>query len=400
VTFALQKEGAKLDGFRDWYAKRQEELKVDPTMRWLHDARTEVVHREDLVMHSRAEARLLTWRSQPFLTVEVKPDVPTGSIAQLVAQGEFPSISPPDLAETVLEVERRWVAASLPDRELLEVLADGYVSLFRLLRDFHWREMSDIALCTKADRLHSDEVSVPIIDGDPLPCMLAQRESRIVRVDLGQELPIEVRRLYPPESVARKAGRKARTRYGKVPQPRPEVIGERAEEKIFSLADVMWQQAKQILQRDRNHQPIAFMVSDSGVELVQLEIPTQAAKYLVIRNIADQVRRLGASAVVVVTEVWTLEVGKWKGFRPQDDPERGEALVLTVMTREGRDREYRVTFTRDVFGRIKFGEDHVRDALSRAHLAFTPILEALGREKEAAAIKSNPEIGDALEGGK
>lgn len=59
VTFALQKEGARLSGCDAWYESSQAALKADPVMKWLHNARTEVVHREDLVTHSRAEVRLL-----------------------------------------------------------------------------------------------------------------------------------------------------------------------------------------------------------------------------------------------------------------------------------------------------------------------------------------------------
>lgn len=396
VTFALQSEGAKLADFDGWYSVRQQDLKADPIMKWLAEARTEVVHRKDLVTNSTAQARLVTWRSQPFLTVAVNPEVPTEAIAQLVASGEFPFMSPPDVAETVLEVERRWVAAGLPDHELLEALAHGYATLFRLLRDIHEREGSVIAACSKADRLHGT-VATPMLIGDPLPCMLAQREARIIRVDLGQERPMEVTRLRPARKVDTKAARKALNRYGPMPLPRPEVLGDRAGEKTFELADSMWQQAKKILKCDRHHKPMALTLGDTGAVLARLGMPSQTAKYLVMRNVADQVRATGAVAVILIAETWTLTFAQWKGLRPQDDPERGEALILTVLTREIGDREYTVEFTRDVLGRIVFGTERVRDELPTAPLIWTPILEALSRKAEADAIKEHPEVGDVLE---
>lgn len=45
VTFALQNEKHKIPDFGTWYAEWQTRLKDDPMMRWLCDARTEIVHK-------------------------------------------------------------------------------------------------------------------------------------------------------------------------------------------------------------------------------------------------------------------------------------------------------------------------------------------------------------------
>jgi hypothetical protein len=44
ITNALQKEGDKIKGFDDWYSKKQEQMKKDETLRFIHDARTEDFH--------------------------------------------------------------------------------------------------------------------------------------------------------------------------------------------------------------------------------------------------------------------------------------------------------------------------------------------------------------------
>jgi len=44
VTFALQKEGKHISGFNDWYALKQQEMRDDELLRFVHEARNEDFH--------------------------------------------------------------------------------------------------------------------------------------------------------------------------------------------------------------------------------------------------------------------------------------------------------------------------------------------------------------------
>ncbi len=44
ITYALQKEGNDIPRFNDWYALRQEEMRNDELLRFIHEARTEDFH--------------------------------------------------------------------------------------------------------------------------------------------------------------------------------------------------------------------------------------------------------------------------------------------------------------------------------------------------------------------
>lgn len=44
ITNGLQKDGAKIAGFSGWYAEKQEEMRGDPLLRFIHDARTVDFH--------------------------------------------------------------------------------------------------------------------------------------------------------------------------------------------------------------------------------------------------------------------------------------------------------------------------------------------------------------------
>lgn len=54
VTFAIQNEKHNIVNFETWYAEWQDRLKNDEIMRWLCDARTAIVHKKDLELHSSA----------------------------------------------------------------------------------------------------------------------------------------------------------------------------------------------------------------------------------------------------------------------------------------------------------------------------------------------------------
>ncbi|MDD5127312.1 MAG: hypothetical protein PHR43_04350 [Dehalococcoidales bacterium] len=44
ITYVLQKEGAHIIGFGDWYASKQNDMKNDPLLKFIHKARTEDFH--------------------------------------------------------------------------------------------------------------------------------------------------------------------------------------------------------------------------------------------------------------------------------------------------------------------------------------------------------------------
>ena len=44
VTNALQSEGKRIEGFQEWYATKQDEMRSDQLLRFIHDARLEDFH--------------------------------------------------------------------------------------------------------------------------------------------------------------------------------------------------------------------------------------------------------------------------------------------------------------------------------------------------------------------
>ena len=44
ITYALQKDGAHIEGFDKWYSAKQDEMKKDELLRFIHNTRTEDFH--------------------------------------------------------------------------------------------------------------------------------------------------------------------------------------------------------------------------------------------------------------------------------------------------------------------------------------------------------------------
>lgn len=51
ITYALQKQGIGVDGFKEWYAAKQDEMKNDERLRFIHTARTADLHEGRHCLH-------------------------------------------------------------------------------------------------------------------------------------------------------------------------------------------------------------------------------------------------------------------------------------------------------------------------------------------------------------
>lgn len=50
ITYALQKEGKKINGFEEWYKEKQDEMRKDKLLRFIHEARTIDFHEGNNVL--------------------------------------------------------------------------------------------------------------------------------------------------------------------------------------------------------------------------------------------------------------------------------------------------------------------------------------------------------------
>lgn len=135
VTFIIQKNKSDIDGYDEWYPVNViDKWKNDPLMTWAKNSRNTIEKQGDLDMYSDAKATLLfSYIEEQDIEIITKNELLSISVKRLVrlAQKKLPS-SVEDAA--VIKSERRWVANTLKDFELLNALTLIYARMYDCCR--------------------------------------------------------------------------------------------------------------------------------------------------------------------------------------------------------------------------------------------------------------------------
>jgi hypothetical protein len=201
--------------------------------------------------------------------------------------------------------------------------------------------------------------------GGRLQCMLLTLEARIARVHLASgELMVLDRTpvdFNPANHTRSYTDRTARMTIA------PNALERLPHEDFLDWGRRWSSVARRALVRDRYHSPIAWLFGEAGELLttIQLNVADQAAKYVSIRRLADEVEGLGAHGLIFVNEVWQAMIAKEElgptMRRASERPDRTETLVVTLATSDGRVRTYLSPFSRDSRNRPVFAEEQVSD---------------------------------------
>lgn len=366
VTFMLQSEKSEIPNFDSWYEGWQQSMKGDTVMAWLRDARTTVVHKGDLVTASTALATVHTNLSLATAAVVVPSAIPTTIVCEMLANSlPEPFSSQPEYL--VLSVERRWCVAELPDRELLDALAHAYELLIKIVREAHERSGQRLE-DELQDTTHSSG-----LEGRPT-CMIVTTEARTVRISLAD------RRVLSPsltvEPVSLEEAEVASRRYGFKERVAPP-------EDPFAFAERLVMIAKGVLKKDKNHVRLVWLKTPSGWTLQGMQAQDRVEKYVLMRRLAEEIQRVGATALVEISEMWVSSVEEYRAGRmPENARDRGEALVVSAAKSDGAFRTYRTPFSRSILGNIRFEETTVFDESFPTYM--TPVCEAWGLPIPAA----------------
>lgn len=360
VTFVLQNEKANIPHFDEWYQSWRDKFKADPVLLWLHNARTTVVHKSDLEVMSKATAKIHTNLNLVALSMEVPPTMPTLIICQALVD-TLPEPFASNKKDLLLSVERSWCVPDLPDRELLDALAHAYSTLSMLVRDAHHK-------CGyQFETADHDGEHVELVDGR-IPCMVTTREMRTVRISLesGNMLSANEKRMpMSPELIAKAAKRYDLHEQQTFPSD------------PFALAEILIPVAKKVLKKDKYHQRLAFLRKGTAWTMRSMICRDRPEKYMMMRKLAEEIRTLGADALVEIGEAWLGSPEDAKAGRlPEQAHDRKEVLFVSAATSSGNYRCYHLFFSRNIFGAIKFGETVMQDEELPPYLA--PVCEVWG----------------------
>jgi hypothetical protein len=355
VTFILQKEGDAIPDFVPWYEAWRDRMKQDSLMRWLVEARNWIEKEGDLKTYSSARVSVLAGWSDPYpiAEAEVDPLLSTEAIAENLPDFR---VAPTIRRESVLIVERRWVARELSDHELLDALAHCYGILATLVVGAH-RKCGFAMRTFKAESHEPKPVRTEHLEGR-LPCMVATAEARSVRIHLPTGKFLTAARIFlkaDPRRMEQSAKRYGCTE-GSVRRRRPG-------EDLTAASSEWFQHAKQVLAADRYHHSLVLLeTADGQAELHFLEIPDRAGLYVLARQLADEVERTGAIGLIHIAEFWAARLQDVKaGQLSSELPGKKEVLQLIAATADGRMRVHSVEFRKNERGEIEFGGEWVTD---------------------------------------
>jgi hypothetical protein len=316
-----------------WQAK----LKGDPTLRWLSQARTTVVHKSDLEASSTAVATL----HDNFVRVRGRVKVPALASTPQICEALL-STMPPELAESardmVISVERTWVASNLPGHELLEALAYAFRLLADLTADAH-RQAGTAFVAFDPENCRQSRL------GEPCMATTAERRTSRMTVADGRLLLPDRRRIpFDPGAVPA-----LQQRYGELPSV--------SSNDPFERAEVLLEVAKKTLVVDGFHGRFMHMRTPTGWRLLLLAPRNRAEKFAMIESLANEAHALHVDALVEVMEAWVAPMRAFhEGRNPAEDPERKELLAVSVATAEGSYLVYNTYFSRDAKGKPVLGE--------------------------------------------
>ena len=321
VTFRLQSAKGECPlAFDPWYERWQALMKSDPKMKWLHDARTEVVKRSGIQPASFALVRVIDSYNEPTETLlRLPPTVSTPSLFDR-ARVQIPEELRPYVA---LEILRRWTTPGLKNQELLLVFAHCFHVLDALLLD---------AVTVFAGSYSDPAEPAAFLATVELPrCMLMP--ASLIRVmqeaDTGKYLT------YSPQAMERDETQVAEAvdRYGlpKEPIVLPDDVMERAR--------VMHGMARNVFKHDGHHYPfIHFRTVKREWSIASPMMSNKREKFIMWHQFAIDAARHGYDALVSTTEVWMAPThGTPRPYESaEDSPERREALVTFAEEASGR----------------------------------------------------------------
>lgn len=356
VTFALQGQKKRIPGFEPWYENWQAALKADTVMKWCVAARNQIVKQQDLETDSVAFAALVVdYQDPPVNKIRVDPFANSRDVALRIREELIPETRK---NYGYLYIERRWVISDLRDIELLEALAYALSVLGAILLD----TLQQKGPTSFYRNLKLGSAIQPMVDGEIDEELLPEfarnfREARTTMLKLSS-LDF-VRLTMVPRETTPEELESARVRYRLDELTKNSKIGSGLKESVDSFLAI----GKRMLVVDGHHLPKVFLFDRKNrLTIIEPEFPEHEDKPVIWNRITKQAKRERATSIIVIAESWFAPFDASHPYRrPENSPDRSEALQAAALTYRGQSYAVIVPFTRDD-QKIVFGEETVIDA--------------------------------------
>jgi len=349
-TFALQQETRGGNDFRSWHDAWHHRILGDDVLRWLVQQHRHSVTDGDLQPASKATVTLTVERDGPALAhFSVPPMIPAEVIPRQLSDTRMGALVK---QATHMVLEREWLAADLPEHELLGALAHCYGVLAEPLQEAHEgvREPSgqSAPIATEDEEAPAPSLADMIRDALGIPtgqpeCMTLSRKMRtsVFRLKAGRVMGPE------PEALEGEETEPLLGSAGSKDVEEPEAAA-----KADPLARTAWyfEEARRKLDAEGAYiQRVSLYVPGREWISVVLTPEDVQDRYGLWTRVAREVERSGAEAVLTIFQAL--------GRRPGE----AQRLVLASETAEGQHRTLSASFERRAgqirFGRTRFDED-------------------------------------------
>lgn len=360
VTFIIQKNKDAIPSFDHWYQPIAAGLTTDEVMIWAKDSRNKIEKEGDLELHSSLELKL-------FFSYLVEQDIGlTTGRSELLRAGtpklvryalkKFPSYI---TESSAIKIERKWVANSLPDWELLQALSYIYAALYGTCQGLA------IHLGTKIDCALPDPTSL-------YPVRESARQVRYLKLSDLKFHYQHTHRIHADPNYSPPAAMAAANM-------REKFATANSIEKVFR---VMSEMAELAFEHDGYHMPMVYLLDESMnvVDFTSAAFVDRVDKFIFWRNSADRMVATGAKSVVSIGEAWIRGRKQHRFQSIKDIPITGERLYVNVLDHTGwyrsagweivrTDEESKATLRRLTY------ED---ESSEKIPFYFAPILRAWG----------------------
>jgi hypothetical protein len=372
VSFILQSHKAAIPEFERWYGPWTARFAADPVMRWAVLARNKIEKQGDLETQSQMRSELIAAYAGNPVTNWTAASVAWSS--EQVRRSIPARLLDPHVIESgVLSIERRWVDSALPEFEVLDALAHVYGQLALMLVDLH-RHL-DVAIPEENPNLGHHLLRHLLADGR-LPSMERPLEERAVYIAVKDGAFLGYR--YEFGRIDSATRRKAERRYRHKEAAR--LLTEAST--LLDIANAQFAMARTIMLRDHHHATMFIpLLGIQPLDLIIAPPRNRADKYMLVRDIARYVRRIGADGLIRISEAWTAN---WddipRGGFAEDAPNRGESLTLAAVNSAGEQISLSAEIERKRIKKRKvkrLGPTEIE--MNGRVVSMAPVLEVWGR---------------------
>lgn len=364
VTFLIHKDKAFIPDFEEWHQQHiVSPWSKDPRMKWAKDSRNNIEKVGDLELHSTLSVTLiLGYLEEADIQIDVGcPGLIEASVKRLIrfAQKALPS----GVSDSAfVRIERRWVANTLPDWELLTALTYVFARVReaceKLARHLGTRLDSGIPRAGDFDSLSTDSRAIRYV---PL-------RGRGLTGVVSRKVPLQPD-FEPPAALATflesRSGRSRPASFDDIFQYH------------VSMAELNFKE-------HGSHLPMMFMYGDDWLPLDQVttHFEERSDKYIFWRTMGERVMFVKPKAVIWAAEAWTRELPKSATQKIDSTAITGEVLHLWGLTvdKEVRGLVWKIIRKSDeenpTLGKPEFMEGFGRDSLPNF---FAPISRAFDK---------------------